>query len=64
MGSSNSASGPVASEADLRQRLQQQGYSSISDIKKHGDKYQAKAMKDGKKVTLDVDSKSGRISSR
>lgn len=48
----------------MRQKLVQEGYSNVSDIKKQGNMYQAKAMKDGKSVTLNIDAQTGRVSTQ
>lgn len=52
------------SEAEVRQELENQGYSNISNLKKKGTHYEAKGMKDGKTVSLNVDSKSGKVVAR
>jgi Peptidase propeptide and YPEB domain len=54
----------VMTEAELRQELQRQGYSNVSDVRKKGDGFEAKAMKDGKRVSLDVDAKTGKVVTR
>ena len=63
-GTSGAAMGPVTSESDVRQQLQKEGYTSVSDIKKQGDKWEAKAMKDGKSTTVSVDAQTGRVSTQ
>lgn len=52
------------SEAEVRQALEKQGYTRISDVKKKGDHFEAKGMKDGKAVSLNVDAKSGKVVAR
>jgi hypothetical protein len=52
------------SEAEVRQELQNQGYTNISNLKKKGTHYEAKGMKDGKNVSLNVDAKSGKVVAR
>jgi hypothetical protein len=59
-----SGAAKTMTEADVRQELQKQGYTSISDVKKKGDAFEAKAMKDGKRVSLDVDAKTGKVVTR
>lgn len=61
---SGAASGKVMNEADVRQELQKQGYSDIGDLKRKGNKYEAHAMKDGKRVSLDVDATTGKVITR
>lgn len=48
----------------MRQKLQHEGCTCIDDIKKSGEKYQAKATKAGKQVTLDIDARTGHVSSQ
>jgi hypothetical protein len=43
------------SEQDVKKRLQSAGYSSVTDVKPNKDGYSARAMKGGKRVTVDVD---------
>jgi hypothetical protein len=57
-------SGKTLSETELRNELQKQGYSNVSDIKRKGDMFEARAMKDGKRVSLDVDAKTGKVVAR
>jgi|SRR5690242_3020787 len=52
------------SEADVRKELESQGYTRISDVKKKGNHYEAKGMKDGKTVSLNVDARSGKVVAR
>jgi hypothetical protein len=59
-GSGSSSATAIHSEADVKQKLESQGYSNVTDVKKDKDGYTAKAMKDGKQVSLDVDN-SGKI---
>ena len=48
----------------VRGALQAQGYADISDIAPHGDRdYTAKATKNGKTETLEIDGQSGKIMS-
>jgi Peptidase propeptide and YPEB domain len=61
---SGAATGKTMSEADIRKELQEQGYSSISDVRKKGDTFEANAMKDGKRVSLNVDAKTGKVIAR
>jgi len=52
------------SEADVRKELESQGYTRISDVKKKGNHYEAKGVKDGKTVSLNVDARSGKVVAR
>jgi hypothetical protein len=54
-GSTAGSGSTMMTEADVRQKLEQEGYSQISDLKKDKDGYTAKGMKGGKQVTLGVD---------
>ncbi len=64
----NAPSGKAATkpmtEAEVRQELQKQGYTNVSNVKKQGEHFEANAMKDGKRVALEVDAKSGKIVTR
>jgi hypothetical protein len=67
MSPSSGAPGPQSarmSDQDVKKRIEQAGYSSVSDVdrSKNGG-YTAQAMRNGKRVTVDVDS-SGRIMSK
>jgi hypothetical protein len=59
MGQSNTAPGPQTAskmtEQDVKKRLEDAGYSSVSNIKPSKDGYTARAMMSGKRVTVDVD---------
>lgn len=61
---SGTATNKQMSEAEVRQELEKQGYTRISDVKKKGDHFEAKGMKDGKTVSLNVDAKSGKVVAR
>ncbi len=45
----------------VKSKLEAAGYTKISGIHKEKDHFDAKAMKDGKEVMLDVDAKTGEI---
>lgn len=54
----NGVPGPqtaMISSQDVKKRLESAGYSSVTDIKPNKGGYTARAMKGGKKVTVDVD---------
>jgi hypothetical protein len=46
----------------VKTKLEAAGYTKVSGIHKERDHFDAKAMKDGKEVMLDVDAKTGAIS--
>jgi hypothetical protein len=50
-------------EAQVKQRLEADGYSDVSDVHKDKDGWTAKAQHNGKQVTVDVDS-TGKIETR
>jgi hypothetical protein len=43
------------SEEQVRTRLQSEGYTQVGDIKREGNGWQAKATKDGRQMTLNID---------
>jgi hypothetical protein len=57
----------IAAAADLtaaqvKSRLEAAGYTNVQNVKKEGDHFDAKATaRDGKRVSLDVDAKTGAI---
>jgi hypothetical protein len=61
---SGTPAGKTLSEADVRQELEKQGYTRVSDIKKKGDHFEAKGTKDGKQVSVNVDAKTGKVVAR
>ncbi len=59
---SSGSSGAKMSADQIRNAVQTQGYSDVTDIQPHGDHdYTAKAMKDGKTQTLEIDGQSGKV---
>lgn len=48
-------------EAEVKDKLQKQGYTQISGITKSGDKFEAKAMKNGKSVEVEIDPATGMV---
>jgi protein CpxP len=62
-GSGSSMPSAIHTEADVKQRLEHEGYSQVTDVKKDKDGYTAKAMKGGKQVSVDVDQK-GKIEAK
>lgn len=61
LGSAPGQSGTILSERDVRMKLEVDGYSSVSDLKREGNKYSAMATKDGRKVSLSVDARTGAV---
>jgi uncharacterized membrane protein YkoI len=51
-------------EAQIKSKLQQMGYTSVSEIKRSGNGYQVTAMKDGQEQQLEVDARTGAIESQ
>ncbi len=45
----------------VKARLDAAGYSNVRIVRREGDHFDAKATKDGKEVSLDVDAKTGAI---
>jgi hypothetical protein len=45
----------------VKAKIEAAGYTNVSDIRREEDHFDAKAMKDGKKVILEVDAKTGQI---
>ena len=56
--------GRTITEAQLRQELERLGFSNISNIKQKGSTIEAKAVKDGKRVTLNIDTNTGKVIAR
>ena len=55
----------VTDQAQVKQQLEQQGYTNVQNVRKDKDEagWTAKAKKDGRQVTVDVDS-SGQVKTR
>ena len=48
--------------AQVKSRLEAAGYTNVQDVKKEGDHFDAMAVaRDGKRVSVDVDAKTGAI---
>jgi len=56
--------GPVMSPDEIKARLQEEGYTDVSDLVLQGPSYEAKAQKDGRRFNLTVDARTGAIRSR
>ena len=52
---SGTSKSSITTEAQARSRLEAEGYSDIQDLKKDRDGWVGKAMKNGKRVAVDVD---------
>jgi pectin methylesterase-like acyl-CoA thioesterase len=57
---SGTSSRMTASEQEAQRRLENQGYTQVTDVKSTAEGISAKAMKDGKEVVLTIDS-SGKV---
>lgn len=53
----------ILSEDEIRQKLQLEGYTNVSELQLQGVNYEAKAMKDGRNVNLTVDARTGSVRS-
>jgi uncharacterized membrane protein YkoI len=56
--------GQVLSEGEIKAKLQEEGYTEVSELRLQGPSYEAKAVKDGRKYNLTVDARTGNIRSR
>jgi Peptidase propeptide and YPEB domain len=56
--------GRTITEAQLREELERLGFTKISNIKQKGSTIEAKATKDGKRVTLNIDTNTGKVVAR
>jgi hypothetical protein len=56
--------GRTITEAQLRQELERLGFTKVSNIKQKGNMIEAKATKDGKRVTLNIDTSTGNVVAR
>ena len=45
----------------VKAKIEAAGFTNVSDIRREGDHFDAKALKNGEKVTLEVDAKTGTI---
>ena len=57
---SGTSSQMTASEQEAQRKMESQGYTQVRDVKSTAEGISAKAMKDGKEVSLTIDS-SGRV---
>jgi hypothetical protein len=63
-GAAPGQSGTILSEVDVREKLMAEGYTDVSSLKREGNIYSADAMKGGRKVTLSIDARNGKIEAR
>lgn len=63
-GAAPGQSGTILSESDVRAKLTADGYSNVSSLKREGNIYSADAMKDGRKVSLSIDARNGKVQAR
>ena len=45
----------------VKAKIEAAGFTNVSDIRREGDHFDAKALKNGEKVTLEVDAQTGTI---
>lgn len=57
------ATGPVQSEQQIRDRLQQAGYDQVSSVRREGDAYRAQAQWANRSYDVRLDAQTGRIMS-
>jgi hypothetical protein len=55
--------GQVLSEDEIRQKLREEGYLEVTELRLQGPSYEAKAVRDGRNVNLTVDARTGSIRS-
>lgn len=62
-GTSGAAAGSASqmTEAEAEAKLEKEGYTQVSGLKKVGDKYEANAMKNGKSVEVEIDPATGMV---
>lgn len=56
--------GQVLPESEIKAKLQEEGYTEVTELQLQGPSYEAKALKDGRKYNLTVDARTGNIRSR
>lgn len=55
--------GQVLNEDEIRQKLREEGYQEVTELRLQGPSYEAKAVKDGRSVNLTVDARTGSVRS-
>jgi len=53
--------GKVLSERDVREKLLAEGYTDVGSLKREGNIYSTEATKNGRKVGLSIDARSGKV---
>jgi hypothetical protein len=56
--------GRTLTEAQLRAELEKLGFKNVRDIKQKGNTIEARATKDGKRVSLNIDTNTGKVIAR
>jgi Peptidase propeptide and YPEB domain len=56
--------GRTITEAELRQELERLGFKNVRDIKQKGSNIEAKGTKDGKRVSINIDANTGKVTAR
>jgi uncharacterized membrane protein YkoI len=56
--------GQVLNEDEIKAKLQEEGYTEVTELQLQGPSYEAKAHKDGRRYNLTVDARTGNIRSR
>jgi Peptidase propeptide and YPEB domain len=56
--------GQVLNENEIKAKLQEEGYTEVTELQLQGPSYEAKAHKDGRRYNLTVDARTGNIRSR
>jgi uncharacterized membrane protein YkoI len=62
LGFAGQAGAATLTQDQVKAKVKEAGYTNVSDIRLEKDHYDVTAMKDGKKVIIDVDAKTGAIS--
>ena len=57
----SAALGPMMSEQQLEKQLNQQGYTSVGMLKLRGDRYEARAFKNGQSLAIEADARTGKV---
>ena len=60
-GAAPGQSGTILSERDVREKLIADGYTDVGSLKREGNIYSTEAMKNGRKVGLSIDARSGKV---
>jgi uncharacterized membrane protein YkoI len=55
--------GQVLNEDQIREKLREEGYVEVKELRLQGPSYEAKAVRDGRNVNLTVDARTGSIRS-